>query len=208
MVEAGEEDMELASVEGPDAAGEAGDAGAAGAALDWPPDEHAASAIERTSAAEARGAKRMALLRACPAGRTPATALSAIALRTRADEGSSPDLTAHTDGRTVGTTMSEKASRSRMFGEAVEPYTTAVAGSTVVKLSISLPADLADVVRSAAATSGRTVSATIAAAIRRTIVDAEQANLDAALDAQSEENLDVARAYEPIAADLLAKLEW
>jgi hypothetical protein len=34
----------------------------------------------------------MALIRACPAGRTPATALSAIALRTRADEGSSPHL--------------------------------------------------------------------------------------------------------------------
>lgn len=95
-----------------------------------------------------------------------------------------------------------------MFSEALEPYATADAGSTVVKLSISLPADLVDVVRSAAADTGSTVSATIAAAIRRTIVDAEQANLDAALAAQSEENVDVARAYGPIAVDLLARLEW
>jgi hypothetical protein len=74
MVDAVEDDMELASVEGPDAEGETGDAGAVGAVLDWLPDEHAASAIERTSAAEARGAKRMALINGRRGGRTPATA--------------------------------------------------------------------------------------------------------------------------------------
>jgi plasmid stability protein len=80
--------------------------------------------------------------------------------------------------------------------------------TTHTKLSISLPTDLVEVVRVAAAESGLTVSATIAAALRRTIEDGEQARLDAALDADRGDNLELARAYAPIAADLMAGEEW
>jgi hypothetical protein len=90
----------------------------------------------------------------------------------------------------------------------VAPYAASGAPAAYVKLSISLPADVLEVVRAAAAESGLSISATIAAALRRTLEDAEQARLDAALEAQNEENLAFARAYEPIAAELLSKLEW
>jgi hypothetical protein len=98
--------------------------------------------------------------------------------------------------------------RYRAVREAIEPYASSQPAASFVKLSISLPADLVDVVRSAAAERGTTVSATIAAALRRTVEDAEQRRLDAALDAQAEENLEFARAYAPIAAELISKLEW
>jgi hypothetical protein len=96
----------------------------------------------------------------------------------------------------------------RAFREAIEPYASIQPAASFVKLSISLPADLVDVVRASATESGSSVSATIAAALRRTLGDAEQARLDAALDAQAEENLEFARAYAPIAAELISKLEW
>jgi hypothetical protein len=96
----------------------------------------------------------------------------------------------------------------RAFREAIEPYAAAQPAASFVKLSISLPGDLVDVVRASAAESGSSVSATIAAALRRTLGDAEQARLDAALDVQAEENLEFARAYAPIAAELISKLEW
>lgn len=76
------------------------------------------------------------------------------------------------------------------------------------KLSISLPTELLDLVRASAAASGSTVSATIAASLRRTIEDAEQANLDRALELDAEENLAWANAYLPTAAKLWAELEW
>jgi hypothetical protein len=77
-----------------------------------------------------------------------------------------------------------------------------------VKLSITLPADLVDVVRAAAAASGMSVSSTIAAALRGALGAAEQARLDAALEADREENLAWAEADAPIAAKLLSELEW
>ncbi len=104
--------------------------------------------------------------------------------------------------------MSEIASRGRLLRDAVARYAASDGPAAFVKLSVSLPADVVEVVRAAAAESGMSVSATIAAALRRTLEDAEQARLDAALEAQNEENLAFALAYEPIAAELLAKLEW
>jgi hypothetical protein len=104
--------------------------------------------------------------------------------------------------------MSKITSRGRLLGEAVAPYAAGEPAASFVKLSVSLPADVVEVVRAAAAESGLSVSATIAAALRRTLGDAEQARLDAALEADREENLAWARAYEPIAAELLSKLEW
>jgi hypothetical protein len=104
--------------------------------------------------------------------------------------------------------MSEKGSRGRLLRETVAPYAAEPAGGTSTKLSISLPSELASIVRAAAAESGLSVSATIAAALRRALEDAEQARLDAALERDREENREWARAYAPIAADLIGKLEW
>jgi hypothetical protein len=105
--------------------------------------------------------------------------------------------------------MSETVRQSaRLLHESIAPYSGREARSNVIKLSISLPVDLVEIVRTAAADNAMTVSATIAAALRRTLGDAEQARLDAALDAQAAENVEFARAYEPLAAELIAKLEW
>lgn len=103
--------------------------------------------------------------------------------------------------------------RRKLFAEAVAPYgergaAAGAANATHSKLSISLPADLADLVRESARASGLTVSATIAASLRRTLQEAEQANLDRALEADAEDNLAWANAYLPIAIDLLNELEW
>jgi hypothetical protein len=96
----------------------------------------------------------------------------------------------------------------RLLRETIAPYSAVAATGTFTKLSISLPSDLVEVVRAAAAQSGLSVSATIAAALRRTLDDAEQARLDAALELDREENVAWAQAYTPIAAELIAKLEW
>ena len=96
----------------------------------------------------------------------------------------------------------------RAFRESVEPYLTADQERGVTKLSISLPTDLVDLLRASAAETGSSVSATVAAAIRRAVADAEQERLQAAIVAQNEENLEFSRAYESLAADLFAKIEW
>lgn len=105
--------------------------------------------------------------------------------------------------------MSEiEARRGKDLRETIAPYSARGAARGHTKLSISLPTDLVEVVRVAAAESGLTVSATIAAALRRTVEDAEQARLDAALDADRADNLALARAYAPVAADLMSNEEW
>ena len=48
----------------------------------------------------------------------------------------------------------------------------------------------------------------IAAALRRTLEESEQARLDRALELDAEENLAWANAYLPIAAKLWADIEW
>jgi hypothetical protein len=105
--------------------------------------------------------------------------------------------------------MSEQQSyRQRAFAEAVAPYGPSGTAGPHTKLSISLPTDLVELVRGAAAETGVSVSAMIGAALRRTLEDAEQARLDAAIEAQNEENLEWAKAYLPIAAKLWSELEW
>jgi hypothetical protein len=104
--------------------------------------------------------------------------------------------------------MSERQGQGRLLRETVAPYASTPAAGSSTKLSISLPTELVEVVRAAAAESGLSVSATIAAALRRTLGDAEQARLDAALELDREENIAWARAYAPIAAELIGKLEW
>ena len=56
--------------------------------------------------------------------------------------------------------------------------------------------------------SGFLCAAVIAAALRRSIAAADQERLDAAIEAQNDENLEFAGAYLPIAARLWADLEW
>lgn len=97
---------------------------------------------------------------------------------------------------------------TKAFAEALTPYGSDELTVPHTKLSISLPSDLVGLVRAAAAESGLSVSATIGAALRRTLEDAEQARLDAAIEAQNEENLEWAKAYLPIAAKLWSELEW
>jgi len=106
--------------------------------------------------------------------------------------------------------MSERWSySSTTFAETVAPYGAESSGAGAhTKLSISLPTELVEVLRGAAADSGTSVSGLIAAALRRTLDEAEQARLDAAIEAQNEENLEWAEAYLPIAAKLWSEIEW
>jgi hypothetical protein len=48
----------------------------------------------------------------------------------------------------------------------------------------------------------------IAAALRRTLEEAEQADIDRALEAQAQENLDWAEAFLPVTARLWSEHEW
>lgn len=106
--------------------------------------------------------------------------------------------------------MSERWSySSKAFAETVAAYGAESGGAGAhTKLSISLPTELVEVVREAAAESGTSVSGLIAAALRRTLDEAEQERLDRALELDAEENLAWANAYLPIAAKLWADLEW
>lgn len=104
--------------------------------------------------------------------------------------------------------MSPKTTPGRILHEAVAPYGAGRSAAPHAKLSISLPADLLEVVRSAAAESGESVSAIVAAALRRTLEDAALARLDAAIAAQNDENLEWANAVVPIASRLWSELEW
>lgn len=105
--------------------------------------------------------------------------------------------------------MDTKRSHQRkLFAEAIAPYGADGSSAPHTKLSISLPTDLVELVRASAAATGLSVSATIGASLRRTLEDAEQANLDRAIEAQNQENLEWAEAYLPITAKLWSELEW
>ena len=105
--------------------------------------------------------------------------------------------------------MSERWSYSpKALAEAVASYGADASDAPHSKLSISLPTDLVEVVRQAAAESGLSVSATIGAALRRMLAEVEQEGLDRALELDAEENLAWANAYLPIAAKLWAEIEW
>lgn len=104
--------------------------------------------------------------------------------------------------------MSKTNVSARRIGETLAPYHDSTDPAPVTKLSISLPTELVEVVRATALETGSTVSATIAAALRRTFDDVEQGLLDAALEVDQEENLAWADATAPMTATLLAALEW
>jgi len=105
--------------------------------------------------------------------------------------------------------MSERESYQRkIFADALSPYGSSGSSGPHTKLSISLPSDLIDLVRASAEATGQTVSATIAASLRRTLEEAEQANLDRALELDSEWNLEWVKATWPMTAKLWEELEW
>ena len=105
--------------------------------------------------------------------------------------------------------MSESNSHLvKSVAEALAPYGSEGPTARHAKVSISLPADLVEVVRAIALDSKLSVSAVVAASLRRTIEEADQARLDAAIEAQNEENLEWAKAYLPVAAKLWSEIEW
>lgn len=104
--------------------------------------------------------------------------------------------------------MSETPRRARLLRETIAPYAGRDSDVGVTKLSISLPSDLVEIVRETSTKQGLSVSATIAAALRRTLAAAEQIRLDAALEADAEENLAWAEAFAESNAKLLSELEW
>jgi hypothetical protein len=94
------------------------------------------------------------------------------------------------------------------LAESLAPYGADDSRGPHTKLSISLPTDLVDLVREAAGEAGLSVSATIGASLRRTLQQADQARLDAAIDVQNEENLEWAKAYLPVSVAMWADIEW
>lgn len=92
--------------------------------------------------------------------------------------------------------------------ETVAEYGSTNAARAHTKLSISLPANLAEQVRLAAAEAGTSVSRVIAAALDRAITSSGQDRLDAAIAAQNEENLAWADAFHPMTSKLWSEVEW
>ena len=101
-------------------------------------------------------------------------------------------------GRTGGRTD------RRLAREATAPY----GSETVDKVSISLPPGLAARARAEAEREASTLSAVVAAALRERFDRADQADLDAALEADREEGVRAAEAFLPYAAALVAEVEW
>ena len=94
------------------------------------------------------------------------------------------------------------------LAEAAAAYGSANTSRAHTKLSISLPSDLAEHVRLAAADSGLSVSGVIAAALQRTITTSDRDRLDAAITAQNEENLAWASVFLPLTSPLWSEIEW
>lgn len=94
------------------------------------------------------------------------------------------------------------------LAETAAAYGPGPGASSHAKLSITLPADLADQVKAAAEQSGTSVSGVIAAALRSAISRAEQERLDLAVDAQNDENRAWADAFLPWTSKLWSEIEW
>ena len=94
------------------------------------------------------------------------------------------------------------------LAETVTTYGSDPASAAHAKLSISLPSDLAEQVRAAAAESGVSVSGVIAAALRRSIAGVDQERLDRALELDAEDNAAWANDAMAITARAWADLTW
>ncbi|MES2210476.1 MAG: hypothetical protein V4515_09870 [Chloroflexota bacterium] len=103
---------------------------------------------------------------------------------------------------------SEPAPHQHALAETMAEYGSATVAKVHTKLSISLPTDLVEQVRLAAAEAGTSVSGVIAAALDRAIASSDQRRLDAAIAAQNEENLAWADAFLPLTSRLWSEVEW
>ena len=97
--------------------------------------------------------------------------------------------------------------RARLLRESLAPYASEPGGGHT-KISISLPTELVDAARAAAAEGGTTLSAVVAASLRRSITEAEQATIDRSLELDSDDSTAWAEAYAPIVARMWERLEW
>jgi hypothetical protein len=104
--------------------------------------------------------------------------------------------------------MSTTKAPSHALAEAVASYGRSGAGEAATKLSISLPTPLVEEIRATAAASGQSVSGVIAAAVRSAIDREMEVRLEAAIESQNQENLELAEAYLPVAARIWSELEW
>ena len=104
--------------------------------------------------------------------------------------------------------MKTRTGRSHVLAETAAAYASGPPAAGHSKLSITLPADLAEQVRLAAEASGTSVSGVIAAALRSTITRADQDRIDQAVEAQNDENLDWAEAFSDATARIWSKIEW
>ena len=104
--------------------------------------------------------------------------------------------------------MTTRSRRPHALAETAAAYGSGPPAAGHAKLSITLPADLAEQVRQAAEASGTSVSGVIAAALRSAISRADQDRIDEALEAQNEENLAWAEAFVGPTAKVWSKLEW
>jgi predicted transcriptional regulator len=100
------------------------------------------------------------------------------------------------------------ARRPHALAETAAAYGASSPAAAHTKLSITLPTELVEQVRSAAEATGTSVSGIVAAAIRSAIAQADQQRIDAALEAQNEENLAWSRAFLPSTARIWSEIEW
>lgn len=104
--------------------------------------------------------------------------------------------------------MSTPARRPHALAETAAAYGATTPAAAHSKLSITLPNELVEQVRAAAEATGTSVSGVIAAAVRSAIARADQDRIDAALEAQNEENLAWSRALLPATARIWSEIEW
>lgn len=110
-------------------------------------------------------------------------------------------MTGRTERPTIGHTVHALAETAAAYG--------ADAPSVAhTKLSISLPVELVNQVRAAAAESGVSVSGIIAAALRRSIAGVDQERLDRALGLDAEDNEAWAADALALTARAWADLKW
>jgi hypothetical protein len=94
------------------------------------------------------------------------------------------------------------------LAETASTYAADSPSAAHTKLSISLPAELAEQVRVAAAEAGTSVSGVIAASLRRSIAGVDQERLDRALGLDAEDNAAWANDALALTARAWAELTW
>jgi hypothetical protein len=94
------------------------------------------------------------------------------------------------------------------LAETASTYGTDAASAAHTKLSISLPTELVEQVRVAAAEAGTSVSGVIAASLRRSIAGVDQERLDRALGLDAEDNASWANDALALTARAWAELTW